>query len=334
MGEKDLIALEQYDITVLRAGKGREAMLCETDKGLMLLKEYSGSKERAEAEAWLLDKLSVHCGTDCYMRNKEGGVVTVLPDNRSYILKRWTDGREVDLKNTGELLMTVRALAKLHLNMNEVEKKAEEEASLTCFLTEGRCFTDDICRHHKELKHVRSYIRGKRRKSDFEMKVLECFNMFYGQSERLLLQVESEYVNGGKKDFLVNKRLLCHGNYNQHNILLNDKNICITNFDKACYNLQITDLYLLMRKCLEKQNWNSEQGIGMLLEYDRIKPVSREEREVLFILFLYPEKFWKIVNHYYNGNKTWVSQKSISKLQALMEQERERQKFLDRLQRL
>ena len=51
-------------------------------------------------------------------------------------------------------------------------------------------------------------------------------------------------------------------------------------------------------------------------------------------MFLYPEKFWKIVNHYYNGNKSWVSEKSIGKLQSLIELEEKRQKFLSELQRL
>ena len=85
---------------------------------------------------------------------------------------------------------------------------------------------------------------------------------------------------------------------------------------------------------MEKQSWDSELGMHMLLEYNRINPMADEEKKRLYIMFLYPEKFWKIVNHYYNGNKSWVSEKSIGKLQSLIELEEKRQKFLSELQRL
>ena len=113
-----------------------------------------------------------------------------------------------------------------------------------------------------------------------------------------------------------------------------DKDAFVTNFERVAYNNQITDLYLFMRKCMEKQNWNSELGIHMLNEYNKVKSMTPEEKRVLYILFLYPEKFWKIVNHYYNGNKSWISQKSIAKLQNLVELETKRQNFLYELQRL
>ena len=330
MGEKDLIALEQYDLTVLRSGKGREAMLCETNRGLMLLKEYSGTEERVEAEAWLLDRLSEKkVKTDSYVRNKEGKVVTTTADNKRYYVKNWPEGQEIDIKSAAGIDLAVKTLAVLHMNMNEVNVPEE------IVFTQGRSFEEDIKRHHKELKHVRGFIRSKRRKSDFELKVLECFDLFYGQGEKTLEYIafgdcfESAKLSAGQ-----NNKTLCHGNFNHHNILVNGKDAFVTNFERVAYNNQITDLYLFMRKCMEKQNWNSELGIHMLNEYNKVKSMTPEEKRVLYILFLYPEKFWKIVNHYYNGNKSWISQKSIAKLQNLVELETKRQNFLYELQRL
>lgn len=332
MGEKDLVALEQYDITVLRSGKGREAMLCETNKGLMLLKEYTGAEERIEAEAWLLDKLSERkVKTDSYVRNKEGRVVTTTAaaDNKRYYLKNWPEGQEIDIKSTAGTDVAVKTLAFLHMNMNEIEVPQE-----LVFL-QGRPFEEDIKRHHKELKHIRGFIRSKRRKSDFELKVLEYFDLFYGQGEKALEYMASETCRG-KTGLLggQNMKTLCHGNYNQHNVLADGKDVFVTNFDKVAYNNQITDLYLFLRKCMEKQNWNPELGIHLLREYNKVKQITPEDKRILHILFLYPEKFWKIVNHYYNGNKSWISQKSVVKLQNLVELEAKRQNFLSELQRL
>lgn len=330
MGEKDLVALEQYDLTVLRFGKGREAMLCETNRGLMLLKEYTGTEERIEAEAWLLDRLSEKkAKTDSYVRNKEGKVVTTTADNKRYYLKNWPEGQEIDIKSAVGIDLAVKTLAVLHTKMSEIIVPGE------IAFTQGRSFEEDILRHHKELKHIRGFIRSKRRKSDFELKVLECFDLFYEQGEKTLEYIASEEgfkganISGEKK---INE--LCHGNFNQHNILVNGKDAYVTNFERVAYNNQITDLYLFMRKCMEKQNWNSELGMHILREYNKVRGMTFEEKRILYILFLYPEKFWKIVNHYYNGNKSWISQKSIVKLQNLIELETKRQNFLYELQRL
>ncbi|MBO5228021.1 MAG: spore coat protein CotS [Lachnospiraceae bacterium] len=326
MGERDLAALEQYDITVFRVGKGRESMVLETDKGLLLLKEYDGSVERADAEYRLLEELSEGINVDGYILNKEGVAVTTMPDGKKYILKKGADGREVDLKKYDEVCLAVRSLAGLHIELERVAKACAGEPYMEQF-KHDREFGEDIRRHHKELKRVRNYIRGQRKKNDFELKVLECFNLFYEQGEKVLEYIE--YFESGSESG-ADEMILCHGNYNQHNIILGQtgKDISIINFDKACFSYGVTDLYFFMRKCLEKQDYDVDLGIGIIKEYESVRALTAFEKKILYVLFLYPEKFWKIVNHYYNGNKAWVSQKSISKLQTLIEQEEARQKFL------
>ena len=44
----------------------------------------------------------------------------------------------------------------------------------------------------------------------------------------------------------------------------------------------------------------------------------------------FPEKFWKISNHYYNSNKAWVSGRDIEKLEKVIEQEAKRLTFLEK----
>ena len=49
----------------------------------------------------------------------------------------------------------------------------------------------------------------------------------------------------------------------------------------------------------------------------------------MYIRFLYPEKYWKQINFYYNSNKAWIPARNTEKLKILEEQEPERKKFLD-----
>lgn len=59
--------------------------------------------------------------------------------------------------------------------------------------------------------------------------------------------------------------------------------------------------------------------------------MSRKERTCLYYLFLYPEKYWKQLNFYYNANKAWIPGRNIEKLQNLESQQPDRNRFLKRL---
>ena len=46
---------------------------------------------------------------------------------------------------------------------------------------------------------------------------------------------------------------------------------------------------------------------------------------------MYPEKFWKIINFYYNSRKSWVSGRNYEKLESLINQERQKEKLIEKL---
>jgi len=106
-----------------------------------------------------------------------------------------------------------------------------------------------------------------------------------------------------------------------------------TNFDKANVGIQITDLYQFMRKVMEKNDWDLDFGSMILEAYNNILPLSRDEHRLLYILLLYPEKFWKITNFYYNSKKSWVPQRNIQKLIGIVEQKDRKNQFLGCLKR-
>ena len=79
---------------------------------------------------------------------------------------------------------------------------------------------------------------------------------------------------------------------------------------------------------MEKHNWDIRLGQEMFAAYDRIMPLSMEKIESLYYLFLYPEKYWKQLNYYYNANKAWIPEKNVEKLKTLEAQQGSRNRFL------
>ena len=46
MNDRAVALLEQYDVEVLRTRKGRGVILCDTNRGLLVFKEYEGNEAK------------------------------------------------------------------------------------------------------------------------------------------------------------------------------------------------------------------------------------------------------------------------------------------------
>lgn len=328
MGNEKLTAVyEQYELQITKTIRTRGAILCETEDGVKLLKEFRGSLGRLELEDRVLNcLLEEGVSTDTYFKNKNGQILTMDSDGTGYVLKNWFDGRECDVKNSQEVLAAVRSLARLHKGLIRISPRIagdgiqEEEADLR----------EELCHHQTELKRARSFVRNRRKKNEFEYAILKHFEHFYMQGEHALeLLQKSDYEQRKREAW--EKGILCHGNYNQHNIMVSMRRMSIVNFEHMNHNLQIMDFYLFLRKIMEKCNWERRLGFSMVEEYERERKFGEGESSILFAMLSYPEKFWKIVNHYYNGNKAWISQKDVDKLANVIRQEEEKQHFLSEM---
>lgn len=57
--------------------------------------------------------------------------------------------------------------------------------------------------------------------------------------------------------------------------------------------------------------------------------LEKDDYIQLYYRLLYPEKFWKIVNFYYNSGKAWIPDKNLEKLEKICEQEQQKTEFLE-----
>ncbi len=125
---------------------------------------------------------------------------------------------------------------------------------------------------------------------------------------------------------------LCHGDLDQHHVLMGGRYTAIIDYNRMHLGIQVSDLYRFMRKAMEKHGWNADLGLSMLESYERVLPMEKKELACLYYLFLYPEKYWKQLNFYYNSNKAWIPVRNIDKLRVLEAQQPARNAFLKRLE--
>lgn len=321
MNDRAVALLEQYDIEVLRTRKGRGAILCDTNLGCLIFKEYAGNADKIEVQDRLLKqiKLMGKVKVEAIVPARDGQLLVKDNDGKSYLLKTYFEGRECNIYDKTECSEAVRVLAMLHSCM---ELTAETEDTQPVFSPEK-----EYDKHNRELKKVRRYLRQKSQKSWFEINLQHTFDYFLDQA----LEITREWQNYSHMEGAPQPegRVYCHGDYQYHNIIKCGHDWCIINFEKCMQDNPIRDLYLLLRKLLEKSNWSIPLGAELLEAYQSVMPISAYSWIDLYYRLAYPEKFWKIVNFYFNSGKAWIPERNLEKLEKLQSQEKEKQHFLD-----
>lgn len=332
LGEKDHVEgffmyfrpeqiLEQYEIEIRSVSKGRDCYLCETNLGGKALKEYRGSRERAEFLAGMLEFLSRQkLLVETVIRTKEGEpLASEEEEQQKYILVDAFRGAECDTKSREDIICAAGLLASLHnaskAYQGEVPEFVKNRADVLYLLYE---------KHNRELKQVRRYIRSGKKRNEFEELFLRSYDSFFEKAakvtELLKGRMPSEELTG-----------FCHGDYNQHNVIFSREGTAIVNFGNYSYGVMAGDLANFIRKMMEKNNWNPGLAMDIIRAYDVKRKLKEEEFLYLFFYLAYPEKFWKIANHYSQSHKPWLSMRDFEKLERVIAQEHEREQFLNLL---
>lgn len=327
MNERAVSVFEQYDFQILRTWKGRGAILCETDQGIRILKEYNGSRERIYLEQKLLLALRANGFpfAEEILSNKEGEPYFADIDQTIYIVKSYMDGRECNIREEREYLAAVRMLAKLHKAMQLPELIPECSLTTLPILFEFE-------KRNKELRKVKKYLKEKKQKTDFERYLQNYYEMFYEKAIRVTEELTSYPVAQWLKDLQENGTF-CHGDYQYHNIIVSGDDIHLINFEKFGVEDPVRDLYLFMRKLLEKNNWDPGLGRNLVQEYESERALPIQSKIQLLYRFLYPEKFWKVVNYYYNNSKSFIPNRNKEKLDKIIMQESAKETFTEQVLR-
>ena len=324
MNDRAVELLEQYEIEVLRTRKGRGAIVCDTDQGCLILKEYTGHSDRIQLQNRLLQRISEQglIQAEQIVPTKDGSLFVKDMDGTEYVLKTWSEGRECNIYDHSECSSAVSLLARLHLCM---ELPGDTPGLPPVFLPEK-----EYEKHNRELKRVRKYLKQKGQKTWFEISLSNAFDYFLEQAQRVTEEWK-EYSAREQAGATSDSGMVtfCHGDYQYHNILKGSNGWFLVNFEKCLPDNPIRDLYLLMRKLLEKGNWSVSLGTELLTAYEKESPLPAMSRIDLYYRLAYPEKFWKIVNFYYNSGKAWIPGRNQEKLEKLIAQEKEKQHFLD-----
>lgn len=323
MNDRALKVLEQYDLEVTATRRGRGSYILDTSDGIQILSDCTYSEHKALFQNRVMDQIceSGYEKVDRILENKEGNLISKDWEENKYVVRKWYAGRECDTENEKEILAAVENLAKLHLVMRLMDGEEFERsfsAPPPLHMVEAQ---------NAELRKVRSFIRRKNTKGEFERQFLQDFPFYFEQAQEAQRQIEQTFGDRGAQEGKW-KGCVCHGDYDHHHVLITGSGMATTDFACCRFDFQVIDLYRFMRKILEKQDWNQQIGMRMLECYGKIRPLAVEEQRLLHLRMLYPEKFRKLANYYYGGNKAWISRRFYDKLSLLNAQREKKEQFV------
>lgn len=312
--------LEKYPLTVKNILKGRECYLCDTDQGIVALHEYYGSVERAAFLAGMLAHLKQeNLLVEGILASTEGEWLVMDEEERRFLLSESFSGAECDVKKEEDMYVAVKALAALHKSSQRYGEQMPEVIRRN-LSTLAEVFE----KHNRELRQIKNYIRGRKKKNAFEALFMKQYDNFYKKAEVVTAALADKNLSEEAYGF-------CHGDFNQHSIIFAKQGIAIVGLERFTYDLQVRDLANFVRKMMEKNEWNPQLGIKLIAAYEKERSLNQQEKECLYLFLAYPEKFWKLASHYNHANKSWLCERDVEKLEKLILQEEKREKFLQEL---
>ena len=288
---------EMYDVRLDYIGRGRGAMLLQTDKGVRQIRATTAVEKRLQAEYDFKEHmyLAGFPHIDRLVKNVEDELITYDRYGNPFVMRMFFDGREMGVSNKNEIMLAV---------------------------------DNDVKRRNREMKRVHNYIAKQSPKREFESLFMQAFPYFYEQG---LNCEQAEAGTAGESEHMG----YCHGTYNHHSVLVcgtaDARYIATINFEKYHIGNQLQDLYYFIRKTVEKNGYAFALLTAILERYQQGIPLQQMDVAYICGLYRYPEKFYKLSNQYMNGSKTRISPKMVEKLNRIMEEEEKKQTLLEKL---
>lgn len=304
---------ERFGFDVRNLVPYKDTFMIVTTQGRKVIRKMPFSPERLRfvhgAKEHLVD--NGFTGVDRYLCTLDGEPYFSF-DNSCYTLVDFTDGRESSFDNDNDVQRAAITLAAMH------------RASRGYVAPEGCKVQDDLGNlpgyFSKRLDDIKKMKKqAKKGKGRFDQLFLEHVDNFceVGESAAADLAVSSysSLVESTREE-----GLFCHHDYTHHNIIMDGEKVIVMNFDYCCYELKIYDIANFIRRKMRKCDWDISKTELIINSYNSVESLSKEEMDVMKIILQFPQKFWRVVNRYYNSRRSWSERSFVIRLQEVIDE--------------
>lgn len=269
-----------------------------TDRGTFFLKKLNydvsrllflhGAKEYLAKQGFFY--------TDRYVVSKRGPYVKY--NGNIYIMTKWINGKKCSCFDASKIKEAARSLANIHNASRGYipPKKSQWSSNLgkwqEIFL--ARC---------EDFIYIKNLVKMKSKQNQIDFIFLENVERAYNMAlESVKMLQKNGYFELVKKEGKI--RFLCHNNYNLDNIIIDNNQIYVVNFDYCKFELRCFDIASFIVSNIIKFNWSFDIALQIIESYNDIRSINKEEFKIMISIFQFPERFWRLANWYYYGKYT------------------------------
>jgi CotS family spore coat protein len=319
--------IESFGLEVRNLLPYKDSFMVVTPKGRKVLRKASFSPERIRfvnsAKEHLFD--NGFTNIDRYIPTLDNEPFFTF-DNGLYTLTDYIEGRESSFDNDADVQKASLLLAQLH------------KASRGYTAKEGIKIQDDLGKlpvyFLKRLEDIKKLKKqAKRGKSKFDHLFLEYADYFCNTGENAINELQSSnYARLAART--MKEGLFCHHDYTHHNIIVSENRMSVINFDYCCMELKVYDIANLIRRKMRKCNWDIRKAEMIINAYCAGEPLDSDDMVVMKLILLFPQKFWRVVNRYYNSRRSWSERSFVTKLQEVISEAEPHRSFIEKFEGL
>lgn len=318
--------LKHYDFQAASVEKIRSAYKICTLKGDFCLKRVGHGYKKAKKSFYLMKHLKEN-GFDNiaeYYQTKDGKMLIKYKDAAFY-LTHWIEGREASFSDTDEILSCSVLLANFHNMAKGFKTPKHVEVK-----THTKKWKKGFRKCMDELEGFKDNIEKLKLKSEFDYTYRSSVDSFMKEAAHSLEILEHSRYDELSNYFL-NEGYICHDSFYYQNILINENSkFFIVDLESCQYDIPVSDLGKLIRRVLSKKRflWDFDLCRRIIEKYCLVRPLAKEEYEILLSILIFPHKFWKLGKKRYIRDKKWNEKKYGKKLHRLLREKQYKREFI------
>lgn len=289
---------QEFDLKVTNIIPFKDFFIIDSSVGKKILRKINFSPERI----WFIHGAKEHlfrnnfCNIDRFICNKEG-LPYLNVDDTYYTINEFIQGRECDFDKKEDVIKASIALAQMHISSRG-------------YMPPEKCMVKDdlgnlpaqFLKRLEEMKRIKRV--AQKEKGSLDYLILQYIEYFYNLGQDAVnLIIDSSYNDLVEKTR--REKLFCHHDYTHSNIILNNNETHIINFSLCSFELKVYDIANLLRRKMRKCNWDIKEAKVIIDAYRSVEAITEEEFNVMKIMLQFPQKFWRVVNKYYNSRRCW-----------------------------
>lgn len=303
------ILWEGYGLQLRGTSRIRTGLICRTDKGLRELKKPRGHMENLYLAFDVKEQLRKN-GFTCIGRfyPTVEGVPFYQQDGVLYTLEDVMPAEPLAEDSVASFVQGAEALGRMHAAAKGLKS------------TYAQWDKEKLPKRYAKRRSGLAKIKKRSEKNGTYDTIDLLLLRYYGLYMEQTAEAEELLQRGGYAQAVERAEQMgafCHAAYKSENLrVLQDGSLCIGGFDQCETELPLADLAAYLRRYMKKTDGQAEGVLAMLKAFEKHYPLSERDLLLLQGMLVYPEKFLRLINEYYNRRRACISPAMEERLTA------------------